>query len=134
MIERSRGIERIALLVAGSVGAGVHAGLAPEHLHEWLPLGIAFVASATLLAAAVVVLAVRPDDTRPAHALAVLLLGLVAAYAATRLTALPPLDPTREAPDPLGLATSAIEAGGAFAGLRLTRPRLPFANPQGGTP
>jgi hypothetical protein len=134
MIERSRGIERTTLLVAGSVGAGVHAGLAPEHLHEWLPLGIAFVASATLLAAAVVVLAVRPDDTRPAHALAVLLLGLVAAYAATRLTALPPLDPTREAPDPLGLATSAIEAGGALVGLRLTRPRLPFANPQGGTP
>jgi hypothetical protein len=134
MIERSRGIERTTLLVAGSVGAGVHAGLAPEHLHEWLPLGIAFVASAAVLAAAVVVLAVRPDDTRPAHALAVLLLGLVAAYAATRLTALPPLDPTREAPDPLGLATSAIEAGGAFAGLRLTRPRLPFANPQGGTP
>jgi heme A synthase len=79
MIERSRGIERIALLVAGSVGAGVHAGLAPEHLHEWLPLGIAFVASAAVLAAAVVVLAVRPDDTRPP-------------------------------------------------------PRLPFANPQGGTP
>jgi hypothetical protein len=79
MIERSRGIERTTLLVAGSVGAGVHAGLAPEHLHEWLPLGIAFVASAAVLAAAVVVLAVRPDDTRPP-------------------------------------------------------PRLPFANPQGGTP
>lgn len=134
IVGRSQGLERTALLVAGSVGAGVHAGLAPEHLHEWLPLGVAFVVTAAALAAAVAVLAVRPADARPANALVVLLLGLVAAYAATRLAALPPLDPTREAPDPLGLTTSAIEAAGALVALRLTRPHLRFATPQGGTP
>lgn len=133
MIGRSQGFERTTVLVAGSIGAGVHAGLAPEHLHEWPPLGVAFVAAATALAATVAVLAIRPGDARPAHALAVLLLGVVLAYAATRLAAFPPLDPTREAPDPLGLTTSAIEAAGAIAALRLTRSHLPFAPLQGGT-
>ena len=134
MIGRNQSFERTVLLVAGSLGAGVHAGLAPEHLHEWPPLGAAFIAAAATLALAVAALVVHPNDRRPVQALALLLFGLVAAYAATRLVALPPLDPTREPPDPLGLITSAIEAAGALLALRLYRLQLPFATPQGGTP
>jgi hypothetical protein len=46
-------IELFALIGAGAVGAGVHAAIAPEHLHEWAPLGASFVAVAVILAAAV---------------------------------------------------------------------------------
>jgi hypothetical protein len=133
MIGRNQGLERTALLVAGSVGAGVHAGLAPEHLHEWLPLGVAFIAAAVALMAAVAVVAIGLDDAPP-RTLSLLLLGVAGAYAATRIAALPPLDPAREALDPLGLATSAIESAGAIVGLRLSGPHHHFATPQGGTP
>src|SRR5947207_8322021 len=89
------------LVVAAAVSAGVHAGLAPEHLHEWAPLGASFVAAALVL---------RPASFWPPRLLGALLAGLVVAYAATRLAALPPLDPDREPLDVLGVCTSAFEA------------------------
>jgi drug/metabolite transporter (DMT)-like permease len=107
---------RTVLILAGAVSAGVHAGLAPEHLHEWPPLGAAFVAAAAAAALAVTALVLRPASPWPPRALGALLGGLVAAYALTRLTALPPLDPSREPLDVLGVCTCAIEA----AGLLLT--------------
>lgn len=109
----------IVLIVAGSVGAGVHAAIAPEHLHEWAPLGAAFVVTAVLLGAAVVTLALRPTSVHAARAVAVVLAGVVVGYVATRVAALPPLDPEREPFDLLGVATTLVEA----AGLMLAFPR-----------
>ena len=108
------------LVVAGAVSAGVHAGLAPEHLHEWLPLGAAFLAAAAAAAAGVVALVLRPASLWPARVLGALLGGVVVAYALTRLAALPPLDPEREPLDVLGVCTSALEAVGVAAAVRLT--------------
>jgi hypothetical protein len=115
------------LVLAGAVSAGVHAGLAPEHLHEWPPLGAAFVAAAAAAALAVVALVLRPASAWPPRTLGALLGGLVVAYALTRLAALPPLDPEREALDLLGVCTSAVEALGVAAALRLA----PIVTPGG---
>jgi hypothetical protein len=107
------------LVLAGAVSAGVHAGLAPEHLHEWPPLGAAFAVAAAAAALAVVALVLRPASAWPPRILGALLGGLVVAYALTRLAALPPLDPEREALDLVGVCTCAFEALGAGAAVRL---------------
>jgi hypothetical protein len=121
-------MNRTALLLAGAVSAGVHAGLAPEHLHEWPPLGAAFVAAAAAAAVSVAALVLRPASLWPPRILGALLGGLVVAYALTRLAALPPLDPDREPLDLLGVCTCAVEAAGLVAsGL----PRLTFVTPGG---
>jgi len=111
----NRGID--ALVVAGAAGAAVHAVLAPEHLREWAPLGASFAAGAAVLAVGVVALALRPSDRRVAGAVACVLAVFVAGYVTTRLTALPPLDPDREAFDVLGICTTAIEAAGLLVAL-----------------
>lgn len=131
----SRG--RSWLLVAGAISVGVHAGLAPQHLHEWAPLGAAFVVAAVTGSAAVAALALRPASPWPPRLLGVLFGGLIAAYALTRLFALSPLDPTREPLDLIGTCTGAVEATGLVVALRLNRPRpvgrLPIALTPGGT-
>jgi hypothetical protein len=117
---------RTVLVVAGAIAVGVHAGLAPDELEEWAPLGASFVAAAVALAAAVVVLAVGREHCRhAAAALALLFLGLVAGYVATRLVALPPLDPDREPPDAVGILTTLVETAGLVAALRLLTPAVP---------
>ena len=125
------------LVVAGAASAGIHAGLAPEHLHEWLPLGAAFIAAATAAAAGVVALVLRPTSHWPPRLLGALLAGLVVAYALTRLVPLPPLDPSREAVDTLGVCTSALEAAGLVFAFPLGRARsgsrLSLAVTTGGT-
>jgi hypothetical protein len=125
------GIQRAGLLVAGSVSVGVHAGLAPEHLHEWPPLGVAFIVAAAAVCVAVAAVAFCLDDRRPVQVVALLLAALIAAYAATRLVALPPLDPEREPLDAIGLVTVAVEAVGVLLALRLTRASFPALRPQG---
>ena len=62
---------------------------------------------------------------------ALLLAALIAAYAATRLVALPPLYPEREPLDAIGLVTVAVEAVGVLLALRLTRASFPALRPQG---
>jgi hypothetical protein len=121
-------MNRTLLLVAGAVSAGVHAGLVPEHLHEWPPLGAAFVASAAAVALSVAALVLRPESLWPPRILATLLGGLIVAYALTRLAALPPLDPDREPLDLLGVCTCAIEAAGLVVAVR---PRLTLVTPGG---
>jgi hypothetical protein len=123
------------LVAVGAVSAGVHAGLAPEHLHEWAPLGVSFIAAAVAVAAAVAALAVRPLNPWLPALLAALFGGLAAAYALTRIAALPPLDPDREAPDLLGVCTSALEAVGLLVAIRLSwlPKRRPFPVTRGGT-
>lgn len=114
-------IEVFGLIGAGTVGAGVHAAIAPEHLREWAPLGASFVAVAILFAAAVAALALRPDDLRRVAALAVLLATVATGYLVTRLAAIPPLDPERESFDTLGSCTSAIEVFGLVLAVHITR-------------
>ena len=113
------------LVLVGAISAGVHAGLAPEHLREWLPLGASFVAAAAAAALGVAALVLRPASPWPARVLGALLGSLVVAYAATRLVALPPLDPDREPLDALGVFTSALEAAGLVAALRLVHAHNP---------
>jgi hypothetical protein len=112
---------RAALVVAAGVSVGVHAALAPEHLREWAPLGASFVAAAVAVGAVTAAAALRRSSPWPPRLLAALLAGIAVAYVLTRLAALPPLDPTREAFDPLGLGTSAIELLGAAAALSVGR-------------
>lgn len=108
------------LIVAGAAGAGVHAAIAPEHVREWAPLGAAFVVTAVLLGVAVATLALRPTSVRAARAVAVVLAGVVVGYVATRVAALPPLDPEREPFDVLGVATTLVEAAGLVLAFPLT--------------
>ena len=125
------------LLLAGAVSAGVHAGLAPAHLHEWPPLGSAFIAAAAAAAAATAAVAIRPLSPWPPRMLSGLFAAIVATYALTRLVALPPLDPDREPLDLLGVCTSALEAAAVLAAIHLGWPhrqgRLRFAPTTGGT-
>jgi hypothetical protein len=121
-------MNRTLLLLAGAVSAGVHAGLAPEHLHEWPPLGAAFVAAAAAAALSVAALVLRPESLWPPRILATLLGSLIVAYALTRLAALPPLDPDREPLDLLGVCTCLVEAAGLVAAVR---PRLTLVTPGG---
>ena len=108
------------LVVAGAVALGVHAGLAPDHLEEWAPLGACCIAAAVAAAGGVAVLAVgRQYCGGAAAALALLFATLVLGYIATRVAALPPLDPEREPFDSLGVVTTAIEAAGLVAAVRL---------------
>jgi hypothetical protein len=113
-------IELFALVGAGAVGAGVHAAIAPEHLHEWAPLGASFVAVAVLLAAAVAAVVIRRADRRPVAALSVLLAAVATGYLVTRLVAVPPLDPERESFDALGICTSAVEVFGVVLAVHIT--------------
>jgi hypothetical protein len=113
-------IELFALIGAGAVGAGVHAAIAPEHLHEWAPLGASFVAVAVLLAAAVAAVVIRRADRRPVAALSVLLAAVATGYLVTRLVAVPPLDPERESFDALGICTTAVEVFGAVLAVHIT--------------
>ena len=121
-MKRDRDRERLLLMVAAAVAVGVHAGLAPEHLEEWAPLGACFIASAVAAAGGVAVLAVGHDYCGPAAAaLALLFAVLVVGYVATRVAALPPLDPDREPFDTLGVGTTLVEAAGLLVALRLAR-------------
>jgi len=115
-------IELFGLIGAGAVGAGVHAAIAPEHLHEWAPLGASFVAVASLFATAVAALALRPGDRRPVTALGALLATVAVGYVVTRLVAIPPLDPERESFDALGISTSAIEVAGLVLAVHVHVP------------
>jgi hypothetical protein len=116
-------IELFGLIGAGVVGAAVHAAIAPEHLREWTPLGLSFVAVAILFAAAAASLALRPDDRRPVTALGALLATVAGGYVLTRLVAIPPLDPERESFDTLGICTSAIEVFGLVLAVHMQTPR-----------
>jgi hypothetical protein len=127
-------LELLGLIGAGAVGARVHAAIEPDHVREWTPLGASFVAVSIALATAVVGVSLRPRSGRLAFALALLLGAVAAAYLVTRLAAIPPLDPEREAFDALGVGTTSIEVVGLLLAAHLYRPRLrlPLATHRGG--
>jgi hypothetical protein len=110
-----------AAVFACAASAGAHAGLVPEHLHESRLLGAAFIASVVLLIAAGVALATRPDSAAVAALSAALLTALIAAYAASRTTGLPLLEPEPEPLDAVGLVTKLVELVGLACALRLTQ-------------
>ena len=110
------------VLVACAMSAVAHAALVPEHLREATQLGVAFIASAVLLLAAAALLATRPRSIRAASAAALLFAGLIAAYAASRTTGIPWLEPEAESVDAIGLATKLVEALGLLFALKLIQP------------
>ena len=120
-------LELQALIGSGAIAAGVHAGLAPPHVHEWAPLGASLLAVAMMLSATVAGVALRPQDRRLGTVLACLLGAVPAAYLVTRLVAVPPLDPEREAFDALGIGTSVVEMLGLLLAVHIYRPRAVFA-------
>src|SRR5262245_59279991 len=110
-----------AAVFACAASAGAHAGLVPEHLRESPQLGVAFIASVVLLTAAGAALAMRPDSAAVARLAAALLTGLIAAYAASRTTGLPLLEPEPEPLDAVGLVTKLVELAGLVCALRLAQ-------------
>jgi hypothetical protein len=125
----------LVLLLASS--AGVHAALAPVHAAETPLLGAPFALSALALACVALRIDRLPGRAPRAFA-AVLLASLLAAYGATRLVALPPLEHS-EPVDALGATTKLVEATGLVLALRLFhrpagRAPAPPALPEGARP
>ena len=108
---------REILVFALAASAGTHAALAPPHAAEGAPVPVMFAFAAAGLAAT----AVLVDRSRrtAAYSLAALLLGgLLAAYAVSRVATLWPLAHP-EPIDGLGAATKLFEAAGLLLALRL---------------
>ena len=105
------------LVFALAASAGVHAALVPAHAAETPLLGAMFALSALALAGVALRIDHRPGPV--ALAAAVLLFSsLLAAYAATRFVALPPLTHA-EPVDAIGVVTKLVEAAGLVLALRL---------------
>jgi hypothetical protein len=122
----TRGVERDLLTLGLATSAGIHAGLVPVHLEEEPGLGVSFVVATTALWATIVALRLWPSSRVPAVAALVLLAGLLAAYAVSRLS---------EPIDALGLATKAAEAAALVLAWRLGRAlEAPAHQPRGAHP
>jgi len=119
--ERRRSIAVGVVIAACAASAGAHAGLVPEHLRESPALGVAFIVSVAVLLGVVVVLAIRPGQPHAITAAAVLLAGLLAAWAASRTSGLPWLEPHPEPVDAVSVATKVVEAIGLACALVLIR-------------
>jgi hypothetical protein len=123
--EHARGTQAFArgfVVAACAASAGAHAGLVPEHLREAPQLGVAFIVSVALLLAVAAAIVIYPANRRLVQAAALLLGGLIVAYAASRTTGLPWLEPHPESADAVGLATKAVEALGFLFCLMLSKP------------
>ena len=114
--------ERDGLVLLLSASAGIHAGLVPVHLDERPALGAGFALATVLLWAVIVALRRRPASPFPPAVAALVLAGLLAGYAATRI---------EEPVDVLGLVTKAIEAVGLVVAWRLGRSAAPDRLPKG---
>ena len=123
-----------ALVLACAASAGIHAALAAGHLRESPPAGALFVLAAALLLCAGIGLAIRPDRRDLVLAAGVLLAGLIAVWAASRIAALPLLQSRPERVEAVGLLTKSIEAGGLVFAIWLSQPsggRRPSAPKRG---
>src|SRR4051795_7149543 len=112
-------LARTVVVTACAVSAGVHAGLVPSHLAESRALGIAFAISALALLWAAASVAGADEPRVPCALAAVMLAGLIAAYAASRTIGLPLLEPHAEPLDAVGLVTQVVQGAGLCAALRL---------------
>jgi hypothetical protein len=111
------------VLAAAALGAGViHLAFAPEHLQEYLPLGIGFVAAGVLQLVWAVAIAIR-DSPRWLLAGGVGSLFFVAVYLMSRTLGLP-LGPEAFHPEAFGTADllcCALELPVGLAGIVLAR-------------
>lgn len=115
----------LLLVVSCAASGGLHAALVPAHAGRGITTPALFAVSAVVLVA--VALAVERDGGRvPVGAAALVLTGLLALYAASRVTAVWPLDHA-EPVDGLGAVTKLFEAVGLFASLRLVQDPRPAA-------
>lgn len=121
----SRPVVLTALLVllATAVSAGIHAGLVPEHLDEMPLLGVSFIVAVLALLVVGVGVVIRPGAQLPAALAALLFAALILAYAASRSTGLPVLEPEPEPVDATGIVTIAVQFAGLLGALWLTRTR-----------
>jgi hypothetical protein len=110
------------VVFACAAAAGIHAGLVPEHLRQEPRLGVAFAIATVALLATGTAIVLRPMNGRLARIAALMLGGLIAAYAASRTTGIPLLAPDPEALDGVGIAAISIELAGLCCALRLAQP------------
>lgn len=110
----------ILVVLVAAASAGIHAVLVPEHLDEMPLLGASFIVSVLALLAIAAALAIRPQAQIPASLAAFLFAGLILAYAASRTTGLPVLEPEAEQVDAVGIVTVTVQLVGLLAALRLT--------------
>ena len=110
-------------LAAAAVGAGaIHLAFAPEHVQEYLPLGIGFIAAGVLQLGWAVALVVR-DSSRWLLVGGVLSLAFVAVYLMSRTVGLP-LGPDAFEAEPFGLSDlicCALELPVGVAAIALAR-------------
>jgi hypothetical protein len=107
-----------AVVFACAASAGIHAGLAPEHLREEPRVGLAFTTAIVVLLAIGVLAAIRPSAPWRARHAGLMLGGLIAAYVARRTTGIRLLAPDPDAVDTVGTAASQIELLGVVCALR----------------
>jgi len=122
-------MRRDIVIVACAVSAGIHAALVPEHLRESTAAGGGFIASTVLLAVMAVALTYRPEGLAAVVATALVVGGLLAAYALAVTTGVPVLHPEQESVDALALFTKAIELLGLAAAVDLIRTSRPVQLP-----
>ena len=105
------------LVVACAVSAGLHAALVPTHAEQSEAAGGLFALSALLLLALALALE-HGGGRRVVAAAALVLAALLAAYAASRLTPVWPLEHA-EPVDAIGAVTKLFEAAGLVLALGL---------------
>jgi hypothetical protein len=110
--------ERDLVIVACAISAGIHGALVKEHFADGLGAGMGFLVSTVLLAVYAVALTGAVEPLVLAST-ALLLAGLLAAYAFAVTTGVPVLHPDVEPVDALALFTKAVELGGLAASLHL---------------
>lgn len=110
---------RLVLVAACAATTGAHAALVAEHLEHEPAMGVAFVIAALLTLALSIVLALRPVSVKVVGLTAIVLAGLIAAYALNVAAGIPGLSDGPEPVDLVGLVTKAVEAIGLVSAASL---------------
>jgi plastocyanin len=111
-------MRRAILICALTASAGLHLALVPEHLREAPKVGVSFILGS--VAALVLAAALLRAATRTVLAASALLLaGMIGAYATAVTVGLGPLGMEHEAVDDVGLVCKAVEVVGVAAALML---------------
>jgi hypothetical protein len=110
--------ERDLVIVACAISAGIHGALVKEHFDEGFGAGMGFLVSTVLLAVYAVALTGAAEHVVLAST-ALLMAGLLAAYAFAVTTGVPVLHPDVESVDGLALFTKAVELCALAASLHL---------------
>jgi hypothetical protein len=109
------------LVLVCAASAGIHAALVPTHAGEAGSLGVGVGFAVSSVALGLAALAVDRNAGRTTvGATAAFLASLLAAYAVTRVVAVPPISHV-EAVDAIGVATKLLETAGLVLALRLLR-------------